>query len=124
MKSGSGIGAFVAFGLGCGLCAALAGGASADPARTQWTAFMRLGPGEQFAVIDEIELDSAVDVRSCAHSWCLVISDRAQGYMPADVLRRSALTPPAPQSGEQPVPCFRENLEGFRGSEAWRICGH
>ncbi len=97
--------------------------AAAWTTRTTWTAFMRAGPGRQFQVIDEVEKFSSVEVESCAKGWCMVIVDRSEGFMPADVLTPSDLSPPPPETGPQPAPCFTEDLTGFRGHEGWRFCG-
>lgn len=98
-------------------------GAAARLVRTSWTAYLRAGPGEQFHVIDEIDALSPVDVQDCKGTWCLVISGQSQGYLPADVLQQSDLTPPHTAVAAQPQPCLDETLEGFRGHEGWRFCG-
>ena len=86
------------------------------------TAYLRAGPGEQYAALDEIDPESEVDVQSCDNGWCRVRSGDADGFIRAEVLTApdDHAKPPAPAPG---APCFTADLNGRpRGGEQVRVC--
>jgi uncharacterized protein YraI len=92
----------------------------AEPRETAWTTLVHTGPGEQYAVVDELNPDTPVDVQECANGWCRVIADRAVGYVQADHMQDSngPLTPqgganPAFGPSSQPAPCFEFKQSGY-----------
>lgn len=116
-----------------GLCVVLSHPGQASPAQanaiqttraqTSWTTYLRSGPGLQFAVIDEVESRSNVDVVGCRDGWCLVVYGGAEGYLAQSVLPSS--TPPN-KTGPSPHPgdCFDAHLKGYpKGGEDVRFCG-
>jgi hypothetical protein len=58
-----------AAGLMCALLPAKVRGAQAN-----WTTYLRVGPGLQYAVIDEVEAQDAITVQGCDKGWCRDIS--------------------------------------------------
>jgi hypothetical protein len=96
--------------------------AGAAPRTTYLTTYLRAGPGEEYAAIDEIEPHSQVEVQSCDKDWCRVQSDLAAGYIRADVLAAPDIhvKPGAPPAN---APCFTARLNGPpRGGDTVRVC--
>ncbi len=63
---------------------ALAGPALAQPVRIVWSTYLRTGPGSGYAVVDEIQHDTLVDLRACGAHWCQILSGRTVGYVDKD----------------------------------------
>lgn len=106
-----------------GAAALLAPGfASSRPGTVFWVTYLRAGPGHQYAVLDELDPHSSVEVQECGGDWCRVVSERAEGYMLASMLSAPDIHggPPAtPHPGE----CVKVRLNGFRGKDEARVCG-
>ncbi len=96
--------------------------ASAVPATVHLTTYLRTGPGNQYAVLDEIRPEARVDVDACQDGWCRVKSDEHAGYIEAYVLSAPDIhgaPPAAPPSG----PCITARLNGMpRAGDTVRIC--
>ena len=83
----------------------------AAPGMVYTTTYLRAGPGDQYAALDEIEPESRVDVQVCDKGWCRIRSGQATGFINADVLSApdAHAKPSAPASG---APCFTARLNG------------
>jgi uncharacterized protein YraI len=103
------------------LLLASAASAAANQVEARWSGWLRVGPGMQYAVLDEIPAKSKIDVQSCANDWCLVKSGSAHGYVNADLVN----TPPAPPPPAHILGCVttQENGYGPHGGEEERFCG-
>jgi hypothetical protein len=66
---------------------ALAGPAGAQPVRVVWSTYLRTGPGSGYAVVDEIQHDTLVDLRACGAHWCQILSGRTVGYVDRDAIK-------------------------------------
>lgn len=100
----------------------LAFAAIAAPGTTYSTTYLRAGPGEQYAALDEIEPHSQVEVQSCEKDWCEVQSGLAHGYIKAGILSAPDIhAKPGPPA--QGATCFTARLNGPpRGGDTVRIC--
>jgi hypothetical protein len=100
---------------------ATAGFAHAGTERLAWSTYMRAGPGENYAVVDELEHDTDVDVRQCNDRWCEIVSGQVVGY-----IDRDALTLPKPPGGNAPVGgpqgCFTASLYSYGTNGVTRFC--
>lgn len=97
--------------------------ALARPQAVMLTTYLRAGPGERFAVLDEIEAHKQVDVQDCSADWCRVVSDGAPGFVKQDAFSAPDIhrVPPGiPASAE----CVTARLNGrpSEGDEV-RVCG-
>ncbi len=92
--------------------------ARASPGTNAWSTYLRSGPSGAAPVIDELEHDTALDVRSCAHRWCLVQDGQVQGYIDQDALTLPRPVPPAAASG----PCFVADQDGYKKPTPMRFC--
>ncbi len=105
------------------LVGGLARSAFAEPGQITWTTYLRAGPGLQYAVIDEIESRTTLDVQECRDGWCRVEYGRAFGYVMAGVITTQASaapasTPPAAAS----IPCFQTQQSGYGIGDATQFC--
>ncbi len=66
---------------------ALAGPAVAQPVRIVWSTYLRTGPGSGYPVVDEIQHDTLVDLRTCGAHWCQILSGRTVGYVDRDSIK-------------------------------------
>lgn len=86
------------------------------------TTYLRAGPGQQYAVLDEIEPRRQVEVQSCDNGWCRVIIDKAAGFIEAARLSGPdihTVPPGIPPSAD----CFTALLNGApRSGDDQRIC--
>jgi uncharacterized protein YraI len=87
-----------------------------------WTTYLRVGPGLQYAVIDEVEAQDSITVKRCDKGWCQVIDGGAEGYIAENIVSAKA-GPKPPVTHDKPVPCFVSQLSGYGGDEAQRFCG-
>jgi uncharacterized protein YraI len=95
--------------------------AGAAPGTVFLTTYLRAGPGEQYAALDEIAPRSQVDVQSCASGWCRVRANDATGFIRTDVL--SAPDIHAAPTSVQGKDCFTARLNGRpRSADDARIC--
>jgi uncharacterized protein YraI len=76
---------------------AFAAPAVAQPVRIVWSTYLRTGPGSGYAVVDEIQHDTLVDLRTCGAHWCQILSGRTVGYVDRDSIKL-----PANTLGERP----------------------
>ena len=58
-----------------------------------WSTYLRSGPGETYAAIDELSHDVRVRVMGCDGRWCRVADGTVEGYVDRDAL---ALPHPPP----------------------------
>ncbi len=100
----------------------LVGSATAAPARTVWSTYMRAGPGDTYAVIDEVEHDETVDIRDCRGKWCQVQYGRAIGYIDRDALHGSFEKQPA-MATQGPEGCFWSQIPAYLAPKNVRYCG-
>jgi hypothetical protein len=104
----------------CGLSASAP--AEAASQRLAWSTFLRAGPGDRYAVIDEIEHSTPVQVLGCATGWCRIQDGRTTGYIDQD-----ALTLARPATGWAPAAaeadCFVAGQVSNRGAAPTRFCG-
>ncbi len=100
---------------------ALAGPASAQPVRIVWSTYLRTGPGSGYAVVDEIQHDTLVDLRTCGAHWCQILSGRTIGYVDKDSIRLPRLpSGGAPIGGRQD--CFVTGQYAWRTPAQTRFC--
>jgi hypothetical protein len=93
----------------------------AQPLRLTWSTFLRTGPGSGYAVVDEIQHDTLIDVRQCGAHWCQILSGRTLGYVDRD-----AITLPRLPAGSAPVGgpqgCFVAGQYAWRTPANTRFC--
>ncbi len=100
---------------------ALSGSALARPVTIVWSTFMRTGPGTGYDVVDELDHDTVVDLRTCGPRWCQIVSGPAVGYVDKD-----SLTLPRLPEGGAPVGaqqgCFVTGQYAWRQPSPTRFC--
>ncbi len=109
--------------LGCGIAIALAlvGPTFAQPVRVVWSTYLRTGPGSGYAVVDEIQHDTLVDLRSCGAHWCQILSGQTVGYVDRDSIKLPRLpSGAAPIGGGQG--CFVAGQYAWRSPAQTRFC--
>ena len=96
--------------------------AHAATATAKWTGYLRAGPGEQYAALDEVSAHDTFDVDRCADGWCRITYGGAQGYLAQGLVDQG---PPSPIKPAAPGTknCFRTTQNGYRGAEDVQICG-
>ncbi len=100
---------------------ALAGPAAAQPVRIVWSTYLRTGPGSGYAVVDELQHDTLVDLRTCDAHWCQILSGRTVGYVDKDSIKLPRLPAGgAPVGG--PQGCFVAGQYAWRTPAATRFC--
>ena len=98
--------------------------ASAWTGQVVWETFTRTGPGQQYAVIDELLRGTTVEVVSCGDQYCLVRYERSGGYVdrasvqPLDLAGAAAPVTPAPAQRA----CFDSRRAGYGGGDIDRYC--
>ena len=97
--------------------------AYARTAVVNWTTYLRVGPGYQYGVLDQLDAQSTVDVQDCQKGWCRVTYPGGAAYVEeslftvADIHARPTQTPPK-------GPCFDARVNGYLAhGEAIRVCG-
>ncbi len=99
----------------------LAGSAVAQPVKIVWSTYLRTGPGSGYAVVDEIQHDTLVDLRSCGAHWCQILSGRTVGYVDKDSIKLPRLpSGGAPIGGAQG--CFVAGQYAWRTPAQTRFC--
>ncbi len=101
--------------------AALAGPVLAQPVRIVWSTYLRTGPGSGYAVVDEIQPDTLVDLRTCNAHWCQILSGQTLGYVDKD----SITLPRLPGGGAPiggPQKCFVAGQYAWRTPAKTRFC--
>jgi hypothetical protein len=100
---------------------ALAGPALAEPVRIVWSTYLRTGPGSGYAVVDELQHDTLVTLKSCSAHWCQILSGRTLGYVDKDSLKLPRLpSGGAPIGGAQG--CFVAGQYAWRQPANTRFC--
>lgn len=89
----------------------------AKAAQTLWTSYMRVGPGPQFAVLQELPSQVSLDVLDCRSGWCQVRFGTVVGYV-----RQSLVGDPNPPAAAGDKGCFDTVLTGHLGGDHVRIC--
>lgn len=110
--------------IGLALCGAVlaCGPAAAAPGTVFLTTYLRAGPGEGYAALDEIAPHSVVEVEGCEGGWCRIRSGRASGFIRAEVL--SARDIHAKPESPPVATCFTVRMNGRPdGGDDVRICG-
>ncbi len=97
-----------------------------------WPTYFRTGPGQHFAMLQELSRGMTLDVRSCDGQWCYVQNGSVSGYVvQADVAKpppvvettRSARTAQTTQPTTQPAAnCFTAQRSGYLDPEILRFC--
>jgi len=100
---------------------ALTGPAVAQPVRIVWSTYLRTGPGSGYAVVDEIQHDTLVDLRSCGAHWCQILSGRTVGYVDKDSIKLPRLPTGAAAIGG-PQGCFVAGQYAWRAPAQTRFC--
>jgi hypothetical protein len=94
--------------------------AVAAPATLHYSTFLHSGPGETFAVLGEVEHDTALDVGACQGGWCKVTLGSKTGYVDRGAL---FLTDPVPGSAPRARNgCFTTGPSTTAGPEPRRFC--
>lgn len=96
--------------------------AEARPGTVFWTAYLRTEPGEQYAVVDEIEPRSRLEVQTCEGKWCLVSVRGRSGYVEATLPSTPDIRAPRSAKSEPPT-CFNAKLNGTRSGTDTRFRG-
>ena len=97
-----------------------ASAAAADrPAAIAWSTYLRAGPGETYAVLDELVHDRTVTVAGCDARWCQVSDGVVRGYVDRDALDLPRLQAPQPPSSG---PCAIVSQADDRKPRATRFC--
>ena len=108
-----------------------AAGAGAEPAKTTWTGYMYQGPGDHYAVVDEVPEFSTLDVSGCGNGWCHVTFGKRTGYLKSEIVAQGDLANPGPGKLANPAaalgaappkgPCFEANQTGGNGGNAMTV---
>jgi hypothetical protein len=99
----------------------VAGPAIAQPVKIVWSTYLRTGPGSGYAVVDELQHDTLVDLRSCGPHWCQILSGRTVGYVDRDSIKLPRLpSGAAPIGGAQG--CFVAGQYAWRTPAQTRFC--
>ena len=107
------------------IAAVLAASAAVAPAHA-WVGhaaratFLRAGPGLDYAVTDEVDRESRLDVLKCAGAWCEVRFEGVVGWVQAATVAQPAPAPAAQPHGTQP--CFDDRQAGYGKGERTRLC--
>ena len=88
-------------------------------ASVAWSTYLRSGPGEAYAALNELEHDTKVAVLGCDAHWCQVSDGGARGYVDRDALDLPRLQPPQPPSTD---PCVIVTQADDRKPRATRFC--
>ena len=106
-------------------------GAYAAPAETTWTGFLYQGPGDRYAVVDEVPEFSQVDMATCDKDWCRVTFGGKTGYLKSEIVVPGNLADPGPGKLAQPAAaladhppkgsCFEANQTGGNGGNALTV---
>ncbi len=109
--------------LACSVLAglALAGPAVAQPVKIVWSTYLRTGPGSGYAVVDELQHDTLVDLRTCGAHWCQILSGRTVGYVDKDSIKLPRLPSGGAATGG-PQGCFVAGQYAWRQPAATRFC--
>jgi hypothetical protein len=97
-----------------------ANAARAEPEVTHWSAYLRAGPSESAAVIDEIRHGSRIDVGHCAGDWCQVNNGAESGWIDKDAL--SLPVPPHGGAATNPPDCAWAGQAAGRAPEPNQFC--
>jgi uncharacterized protein YraI len=100
---------------------ALRAEARADAGVTAITTYLRIGPGRQYAVLDEIGPGRRLEIQSCQGDWCRVASPDASGYVEAKALHLPDIHANAPQR-QAGSDCFTAVLNGTASGDRQRFC--
>ena len=84
-----------------------------------WSTYLRSGPGETYAAIDELAHDVRVQVVGCDAQWCRVIDGTVQGYVDRAAL---ALPHPPPADASAATHCVVAGLADDRKPAPTRFC--
>jgi uncharacterized protein YraI len=95
--------------------------ALAHPAQVAWTTFLRAGPGETYAVTDEIPGGRVVDVAACSGDWCRIVYGRAEGFVRADLVAAPPSPPPVTGAAGPPS-CFRVRQSNDGRGDVVQFC--
>ena len=88
-------------------------------AETLWTSYLRVGPGQQFSVMQELPRRTALDVVGCESGWCQVRLGTAVGYLRQSLVGEPGAPVPASTSAPD---CFETVITGHPGGSHVRIC--
>ncbi len=92
--------------------------ASATPGQISWTTWFRIGPGRNYAVRDEINNGTVLDVVGCQNGWCQVVWGNRTGYVESDVVVQPVpVTKPA-----SPHDCVQNRRSGYGSGDELSIC--
>lgn len=105
-------------------------GAHAAPATT-WTTYFYQGPGDRYALVDEVPQATVIDDAKCAGDWCKVTLGGRIGFVRADVVAlhggaqasSGVLQQPAASLTSLPPagPCLEANQTSGNGGNAKTI---
>ena len=84
-----------------------------------WSTYLRSGPGETYAAIDELSHDVHVRVIGCDARWCRVADGTTQGYVDRDAL---ALPHPPPADALATTGCVVVGQADNRKPIPTRFC--
>jgi uncharacterized protein YraI len=106
------------------ICASAAPvGRAASPAAaatTQWSTYLRSGPGEAYPVLDELEHDTPVTVAGCQGRWCRISQGATTGYVERDALHLER--PPAGVAPKPKSVCFVAGLTSYSAPAPRQFC--
>jgi hypothetical protein len=103
------------------LALTLAGPAIAQPVTIVWSTYLRSGPGSGYAVMDEIQHDTVVDLRTCGAHWCEIMSGRTVGYVDKDSIKLPRLPSGGATIGGAQG-CFVAGQYAWRAPALTRFC--
>lgn len=84
-----------------------------------WSTYLRAGPGEVYAALDELEHDAKVAVLACDAHWCQVSDGGLRGYVDRDALDLPRIQAPQPPSND---PCAIVTQADDRRPRSTRFC--
>ena len=72
--------------LTAGLLCGAAVPASAAPEAVRWDTYFYAAPRSSARVLDEIERETPLDVRSCQAGWCRVVYGETEGFVREEIV--------------------------------------
>lgn len=93
--------------------------AGAAQATLAWSTYLRAGPAQTSAALDELSHDASVTVLGCGLRWCRIASDSGEGYVDRDALTLPAT--PSPDA-RATAGCFVAGQADDRRPAPTRFC--
>ncbi len=105
------------------LLPAMAAASTAKADTVSLPSYLHSGPGKHYRVVGELDRGAEVDVLSCNGDWCRVRYDRAENYLPKEVLKNSPVAAISKQGNSATgAGCFHSKRSGYGGGIIFNYC--